>query len=308
MTETGDKAHSNTPGGRVLLALLGLTLALFGSNPLKSPAETEDVLVWVNQQPVTSAQLAFAVERLTESSPVSLSATQRQSILELLVDEELLLQRAETLGLYAADPGIRKAVVQAVIDRVVTDFLSKPVDVQQLRLFYREHQSVFERPLRMAVGVLRLADMQEAERARAALLAGANTEDMGNADAAGTLSHLPSSPLPAHVLRRYLGPALTELALTLEQGETSEPIRRSDGVYLLRARVVEPAEVPEFDEVRAQVEGEYRRRGRDWALDQTLAQLWQSADIEFNLKVTDGLVPASERMRHLSQIFANDTE
>ena len=71
MTETSDKAHSNTPGGRVLLALLGLTLALFGSNPLKSPAETEDVLVWVNQQPVTSAQLAFAVERLTESSPLA---------------------------------------------------------------------------------------------------------------------------------------------------------------------------------------------------------------------------------------------
>lgn len=308
MTETSDKAHPIASGGRVLLALLGLTLALFGSNPLKSPAEAEDVLVWVNQQPVTSAQLAFAVERLTEGSPDSLSATQRQSILELLVDEELLLQRAETLGMYGADPGIRNAVVQAVIDRVVADFLSKPVDVQQLRLFHRQHRSVFERPLRMAVEVVRLANLQDAERSRAAMLAGANNEDIGNAAEAGALSHLPPSPLPAHVLRRYLGPALADTALTLEQGEISEPIRRPDGVYLIRARVVEPTVVPDFNEVRVQVEGEYRRRGRDWALDQTLAQLWQSADIDFNLNETDGLPLAGERMRDLSQIFTNNTE
>ena len=308
MTETSDKAHPNVTRGRVLLALLGLTLALLGSNPLKSPAEAENVLVWVNQQPVTSAQLAFAVERLTQGSPDILSTTQRQSILELLVDEELLSQRAQTLGLYGADPGIRKALVQAVIDQVVTDFLSRPVDVQQLRLFYTEHRSVFERPGRMAVEVLRFANLQNAQRAHAALLAGADIEDVGDTDEAGALSHLPSSPLPAHMLRRYLGSALTELALSLEQGEVSEPVRRSDGVYLVRAMIVEPAEVPEFDEVRVQVESEYRRRGREWALDQALAQLWQDADIDLNLNETDGLALAGERVRKHSQIFTVDTE
>ena len=189
----------------------------------------------------------------------------------------------------------------------MTNFLSQPLDLQQLRLFHEQHRSVFERPLRLAVDVLRFGNLRDAEKARVAMSAGANVEYIRRADD-GILAHLPPSPLPAHVLRRYLGPALTEVALTLEQGEVSELIRRSDGVYLIRATAVEPAELPEFDEVRAQVESEYRRRGREWALDQTLSQLWQSADIDFNLNLTDGLVPDRERARYLPHIFTPDTE
>jgi parvulin-like peptidyl-prolyl isomerase len=305
MTTSCGKADQNTSGGRIMLALLGLALALFGSTPLQRPAETEDVLVWVNHQPVTSAQLSFAVKRLIESAPDGLNEAQRESILEFLVDEELLLQRAEMLDLYHADPSVRKTVAQAVIDRVVTNFLSKPVDLQQLLLFFRYHQSVFERPPRAAVEVLRLANLQLAERARAAILAGANIKDIDYADDVGTLSHLPQSPLPAHVLRRYLGTSLADVAFTLKQGQTSEPVLRADGVYLVRTRFVEPAEVPEFNEVRVQVEGEYGRRGRDWALDQTLAELWQSADIEVNKDVTAGLVPTGEQAYDPSQTFPN---
>ena len=289
------KAHLYTNGGRGLLALLGLTLALLGSRPLEPPAQADNVLVWVNQHPVTSEQLAFVAQRLTGAPPDSLSAQQRQSILRLLVDEELLLQRAETLGMYGADPGIRKALVQAVIDQVVAEFLATSVDVQQLRHFYRQHRAVFERPMRVAVEVLRFVDLQDAERAHAALLAGADFADIGNAVDAKILSHLPSSSLPAHMLRRYLGSTLTDIALTLVQGEVSDPIQQSDGVYVLRARVVTPAEVPDFDEVRAVVEREYQRRGRDRALENTLDDLWKKADIDLNPKVKGGLVLAGKR-------------
>ncbi len=289
------KGHLYTTGARGLLALLGLTLALLGSSPIEPRVQAGNVLVWVNQHPVTSEQLAFVAQRLTDVSPDNLSAQQRQSVLELLVDEELLLQRAETLGMYGADPGIRKALVQAVIDRVVAEFLANSVDVQQLRHFYRQHRAVFERPMRVAVEVLRFGNLQDAERAHAALLGGADFADIGNAVDAKEFSHLPSSPLPAHMLRRYLGSTLTDIALTLVQGEVSDPIQRSDGVYLLRAWDVTPAEVPDFDEVRAVVEGEYQRRGRDRALENTLVDLWEKADIDLNRKVKGGLVLAGER-------------
>lgn len=289
------KDHLYTTGGRGLLALLGLILALLGSRPLESPVQADNVLVWVNEHPVTSGQLAFVAERLMDAPPDTLSEDQRQSILELLVDEELLLQRAETSGLYGADPGIRKALVQAVIDQVVAEFLANPVDVQELRHFYRQHWAVFERPMRVAVEVQRFADLQEAERVRAALLAGADFADIGNAVDARILAHLPSSPLPAHMLRRYLGSTLTDIALTLDQGEVSDPIQRSDGVYLLRAKEVTPAEVPGFDEVREVVEREYQRRGRDRALEDALADLWKKADIDLNRKAKGGLVLARER-------------
>ena len=189
----------------------------------------------------------------------------------------------------------------------MADFLANSVDVQQLRLFYRQHRAVFERPMRVAVEVLRLADLQDAKRAHAALLAGADFADVSNAVDTKILSHLPSSSLPSHMLRRYLGSTLTDIALTLDQGEVSDPIQRSDGVYLLRARVVKPAVAPDFDEVRTEVEGEYRRRGRDRALEKTLLKLWKKADIDFNPSVNGGRVLTARRGPGPSDLVKNKT-
>ncbi len=292
-------------GGRCLLALLGLMLALLGSWPLKATVEADDVLVWVNERPITAEQLALVAHRLTKTSPERLNAEQRQLLLDLLVDEELLLQRAETLGMYDADPAIRKALVQAVIDRVVAEFLSRPVGAQQLRHFYQKHQAVFENPMRMAVEALRFHHQRDAERARAALLGGADFAELSNATDGELLTRLPSSPLPAHVLRRYLGATLTDVALTLDQGEVSKPVRRSDGIYLLQARVVIPAEVRDFDAVREEVESEYLRRGRDRALEVVLGDLWTKADVDLDPRVTAGLVLMAEPGSGSSETVGN---
>jgi hypothetical protein len=294
--------------GRGIFALLGITLALLGSGLLETRDQANDVLVWVNQYPITAEQLAFVSQRLADASPDELGTEQRQSILNLLVDEELLLQRAESLGFQNADPGIRKALVQAVIDRVVADFLSQPVDTRQLRHFFQQHRAVFERPLRIAVDVLRFESSLEAERAHAALMAGADFADIGNTFEAEILSYLPSSPLPAHMLRRYLGSTLTNSALTLNQGEISNPIQRPDGAYLLRARQVTPVAVPKFDEVRVHVESEYRRRGRDKALDDTLVDLWNQADIEINASVIDDPMVANDRRLVQLQTISGKSE
>ena len=300
------KAQLLAVGGRGILALLGMTLALLGSAPPERPVQADDVLVWVNQYPVTSEQLAFVTQRLAGVSPDRLSAEQRQSMLNLLVDEELLLQRAEALGMYGADPAIRKALVQAVIDRVVAEFLASPVDPQELQRFFRQHRAVFERPMRVGVEVLRFENSLDAERAYAALLDGADFADIKYAFGAGILPYLPSSPLPAHMLRRYLGSTLADIALSLEQGEVSDPIQRSDGVYLLRTGAVTPAGVPDFYGVRAQVESEYRRRGRDKALDDTLIDLWSKADVDINPDVIRGLVVAADR--RLGQLEATGSK
>ena len=94
MRAGNDKVHLILRRGRLALALLGLALALFGTGSMLPPHEDDEVLVWVNHQPVTAEQLAFAEERLTGGSSDKLSATQRRSIINLLIDQELLLQRA----------------------------------------------------------------------------------------------------------------------------------------------------------------------------------------------------------------------
>jgi PPIC-type PPIASE domain len=270
---------------RIVLALSGLAVALFGSQLIPVVDSSNDVLVWVNRQPVTAQQLAFAERRLLAASGNSLTAAERRSVIELLIDEELMLQRAHSTGTFAADPAVRKAIVQAVIDKTVADFQHQSVSSRQLRRFYQEHQSVFERPPRVAIQALRFESPGDAQRAYSALVAGARFEDLGQVPAASPIAHLPSSPLPMHMLRRYLGNSLTEVALTLQQGDVSEPVIRPDGVYLLRARSVQRAGMQSFEQVRDRVEAEYDFRGRESALELAVARLWARADIHINDQV-----------------------
>ncbi|MFT5483807.1 MAG: hypothetical protein ACI9GW_002466 [Halieaceae bacterium] len=308
MTEACANTHLTAGAGRALLALLGLIIALFGSNLQRPSVGGGGVLVWVNHQPITSVELNFASEKLEANSSESLSVAQRQAVLELLVDEELLLQRADSLGVYTSDRGIRKTVVHGVIDREVAEFLGKPTNDHEIRQFYREHRSVFEHPLRAEVDIVRFTSVHEAERARVAMVAGVQPEDSIALESNAALSHLPQAPLPEHMLRRYLGSALTEVALGLEQGEISGPISRPEGVYLISVQILEPAWVPDFDYIRENVVDEYHRRGRDRALEQTLARLWQDSDVRFNIDVTAGALSDSGRKRQLLDSSIIETE
>lgn len=255
--------------GRALIALAGLSIALIGSDlNFKSIAATDNVLVSVNQQPITVQQLNFAAQRLTGSSADTLDTEQKNTIVKLLIDEELLLQRAELLGIASADPGIRKALARAVISRTVTEFLDRPIDEQQLHTFYLEHRALFSQPLRLELQAYQFEHLEQAQQAFAS--AEIPTEQR---------SLLPASALPAHMLRRYLGNPLADIALTLAPGETSMPIQRPDGVYLLHLTAKQPERLSPLTEVRPQVEAEYRRRGRDMALQTRLVTLRQQAQI-----------------------------
>ena len=255
--------------GRALIALAGLSIALIGSDlDFKSIAATDNVLVSVNQQPITVQQLNFAAQRLTGSSADTLDTDQKNTIVNLLIDEELLLQRAELLGIASADPGIRKALARAVISRTVIEFLDRPINEQQLHTFYLEHRALFSQPLRLELQAYQFEHLEQAQQAFASAEIPAEQRSL-----------LPASALPAHMLRRYLGNPLADIALTLAPGETSMPIQRPDGVYLLHLTAKQPERLSPLTEVHPQVEAEYRRRGRDMALQTRLVTLRQQAQI-----------------------------
>jgi len=272
-------------GLRCVLASAGLALALLGSSLFKAPLQNTDLLVRVNQQSITAKHMDFVVQRLGKTSLDELSAKSQKALLQLLIDEELLLQRAESLGIYREDPGLRKQLVQAVITRVVTEFLSASVSEQQLMAFYRQHRGVFESPKRLAVSALRFSTLADAEQARLTLLAGDQRSVTDGPIKNALLTHVPSALLPAHMLRRYLGTSLAAMALELGSGEVTVPTSRADGFYLVYVRHVQPASIPEFEQVKQEVRAEYLRRGRDLALEKTLATLWASSDVKINRRL-----------------------
>ena len=261
------RRYANTFRG--LMALAGLAIALLSSDlNIPSFADNHNMLVSINQQPITLQQLNFASQRLTGTPADTLTPEQKNTIVSLLMDEELLLQRAELLGIAGTDPGVRKALARAVINQAVANVLTQPISPEQLEAFYRDHQTLFVQPLRMTLQAYRYTSLKEAQLALAATV---HITDRA--------SVLPLSPMPLHMLRRYLGSALTDSALLLRAGQTSAPIMRPEAVYLLRMIAVQAEKILPLSEVQLQVEAEYRRRGRDTALDTILRELRQQAQI-----------------------------
>jgi hypothetical protein len=251
------------------MALAGLAIALLSSGlNITSFSENHDTLVSINQQPITLQQLNFASQRLTGAPADTLTPEQKSTIVSLLVDEELLLQRAELLGIAGTDPGVRKALARAVINQAVANVLTQPISPEQLEAFYRAHKTLFIQPLRMTLQAYRYTSLKEAQLALAATVPFQDRASL-----------VPVSPMPLHMLRRYLGGTLTDSALALTAGQTSAPMIRPDGVYLLRMLAVQAEKILPLSEAQLQVEAEYRRRGRDAALDTMLRELRQQAQI-----------------------------
>lgn len=261
------RRYANTFRGLIALAGLAIALLSAGLN-IPSFSENYDTLVSINQQPITLQQLNFASQRLTGTPADTLTPKQKNTIVTLLIDEELLLQRAELLGIAGTDPGVRKALARAVINQAVANVLTQPISPEQLEAFYRDHQTLFVQPLRMTLQAYRYTSLKEAQLALAAVAPFQNRASL-----------LPLSPMPLHMLRRYLGSALTDSALLLRAGQTSAPIMRPEAVYLLRMIAVQAEKILPLSEVQLQVEAEYRRRGRDTALDTILGELRQQAQI-----------------------------
>lgn len=300
----GDK--KKVSGGWGLLACLGLILALAGAGVPSPSGPEEGILLRVNDRPIFMAQLHHAQKRLTAGRSGGLSESERRLVVNLLIDEELLLQRAENLGILESAPGVRKAIVQAAISEIVQDFLNRPVEDHVLEQFYLRHSAVFEHPPRMAVAALRFDDLAGAQRAADAYADGSGWADLATMQQAQPVPHLPGSPLPAHVLRRYLGPGLTSVALALNPGQISQPVASAGGAYLLQMITVLAPRVPEFSEIQQDVRAEYLSRGREAALADKLTQLWRSADIQFNPRVA-GNLPVSEK-DHLKEISMADAD
>ncbi|NCF17657.1 MAG: hypothetical protein GWP63_05390 [Haliea sp.] len=281
-----DNRISNNSGW-ILLAAVGLVLALVGARIEQPHDGTGETLAWVNERPVTRDQLGHAQRRLNRGGG-SLAEAELRSVINMLIDEELLLQRAETLGVVDTDPGVRKAIVQASIDRIVDEFSARPVGPGQLEKFYRGHQAVFARPDRVVVAALRFDGVEEALAARAAVTVDGSWAALAASPGAQPLLQLPGSPLPAHVLRRYLGPGPAGVALSLAPGEISQPVKGAGGFYLLQVTEVIPASLPRYEDIVPVVRQEYLSRGREVALTRKLAALWQSADVQLNPQVAVG--------------------
>jgi hypothetical protein len=272
-------------------AALGLGLAAFGllevpGSESKLPAGAvarvgERVIRRVDYERVLAG-----VENDLRSPP---DAAMRRRVLERMIDEELLVQRALDLGLAAVDRRIRGELTSALIDSIVSGAEAEEPDARAIESHFEENRDFFTRPGRLRARGLffssrsdralgeadgpRTAALERARDAAARLARGEPLEDVRRALADPQVSPLPDALLPASKVRDYLGPRLLEAIEALDVGQWSDPVESETGFHLVQLIDREQAFVPPLEEVRALVRQDLERRRGDEALRRYLDEL-----------------------------------
>ena len=243
----------------------------------------------VNGVPIQRAELDRVIAALASDKRTPLEEADRARALDRLVEEELLVQRGVEIGLLDSEPGVRKALVQAVVYSVVAEAESDEPDADTLRAFYEENREYFGAGERLRVERLVFrgeggrpgAPAERARAAREALVAGEAPAAVRNRLADIPVLPLPDTLLPLPKLREYLGADVVEQLRAAPGSAWSEPLADTEGLQLLRVAERRSAESEPFEAVAAAVAAEWRRREGDRALREYLDFLRAQADIAF---------------------------
>lgn len=258
--------------------LVGGALAVFHIVRLpERPPVPEEVVAWVNGRPISMATYEQALAAVAgDRKEGVLREEDRKRVLDRLIDQELLIDRAIELGLPERDPQIRNQLATAMIDFLVTqaqDAAASPTD-EALQDFYREEAFRFRRHPRFRVDHAFVAGTSEGDRRRAERLRAA--EDLAEGD--------PAIPLPAGSLllkeiEQRVGPSTAARIAELDVGDTAI-VETPSGYHVVRLLERSEGEVPPFDEVKDLVRVAYVRAQSEKAVRDFLELARKRSDIE----------------------------
>jgi hypothetical protein len=253
--------------------LAAAAIGVIGDRP--SPADLPPgVVARVGDALIRVEKYERLVAGLESDRREPVDAKLRRHVLERMIDEELLVQRAVELGLVDVDRRVRANLTSSMIQSIVDDAEEVEPSRSDLTSFYDENSGFFTSPGRLRVRQIffrvhsgeRGPGEQRAAAAHAAIVAGDPFEAVLEAHGDAEISPLPDVLLPALKLREYIGPTALQAAMKLETGAVSAPVRSGTGVHILELVDREPARTPAFAEIEELVQNEWRRRQGDRAL------------------------------------------
>ena len=225
----------------------------------------------VNEKGVLTSDFIAQTQSETGANFADTSAAERRRVLNEMIDQELLVQRALVLDLPQTTTEVREVMASAVDAQVEAPLLAlEPTDAE-LRAFYDAHRAKYTSGGRMTVHdlILRFGGYADADQTLAQaevdaaeavyqLRSGASIdyvmEHFGFADS-GRVDNTEQLEFAAKL---HLGPKLYQVATTLGDGEVSDPIAMPDGVHVLVMDRRRPPQPADFAAVRNTVYSDYR--------------------------------------------------
>jgi len=285
------KNNSISSYALLLLFFLGIAIAVLGiefdgSSTLSQYKTSTDhknkILVTVNGQSITQDNF-----NLAKNKNLTLSD---EKLLALIIDEYLLLQRAQELGLLQADRVIRKAIVHTIIEQEVSKALHMIDDEESLqsayKLFYQDNLAMFATEDEFQLQIAKFSDDEQCAKAESF------KQQWHNAQSKLELLTTPqwknqliSQPLSnglysKTLVYRQLGIELAEQVIGMSKGELSSPIRSGQSCILIYLQNKKIGKTLSYEIVKDRVISEYRTTLRKKTLSTLLSTLRDKADIQ----------------------------
>ena len=259
-------------------ALAGLLLALvesLGLAALWSDADAQaGVAVRVNDGQILQVELDRALEALARDKRNPVKEVDRQRVLDTLISEELLVQRAQAIGLVDSDRAVRKALVDSMMQYLLAQADIVEPDDDTLQAYYRDQPALAQPAARIR---LRHAQIPAklADQAANQLSNGVEFSTVF----ADTESPVPDEALPLPALDNYLPAGLIRELAQLQSGDVAGPFVLHGQAHFVWIQTLERPRRPSFAAVRDLVRHQWLRDQRELATRRYVQSLREAAEI-----------------------------
>ena len=273
----------------IIGVFIGVSLALFSSIRDTNFNNTRDWAARIGGAEISKEKYLLQLEGLNSDKRVPLNKEDKAFVLERMIEEELLIQRAKDLGMFSTNTMIRGTVVQQMINMIISESSFDIVSNSELELFYEKNKGFFTNADRLRLKQIYFSEekgsaLKNAENLYLELIKGKSIDEI---DGEGDKSALeiPDVLMTLAKVREYIGPSLMQVAKMLQPGEFTTPKKVIGGYKIIVLLERKDASPPKFEFIRERVKSEYKKRKDDQALRDYLNKLKKWYEIERNSEV-----------------------
>ena len=174
---------------------VGTGFVLNREGPFIKSSEAEKGLAVVNGKAISWDQYHLYLHKAEEGKRNPLTEAEKRLVLQRMIEEELLFQKAKKLGLIEKDPQIRKTIISSMMDFIKTNPERTVLPTNEvLKSFFEKNKPEFRPISRIKVD---------------------HRIHLKSEDKSKSTSYTPKRLLPINSLLPYLGPSLTKVSLKL---------------------------------------------------------------------------------------------
>ena len=229
------------------------------------------------------------LEGLAKDKRSPITQSDKEYVLERMIEEELLIKRALDLGMLDNNPMARGTIVQQMIKTIISENQRYEVTEEELKEFFEQNTGFFTKSSRLRIRQIYFSEedfkeltFEESYKAYDLLLEGKSFDEVSKFGSISALK-IPNSLMTLTKVREYVGPSIMNIASSLVPGSFTQPIKVSGGYKIIYLLEKELADKPAFNRIKDSVLAEFLKRRDDNSLRQYLDNLKKWYDVSRNL-------------------------